>query len=64
VHAAPPDLVVFDEPLAPNFQGDRAASKAYASARDSVIREQAAGLEYWDVATGSVIGDRSRDELD
>jgi ketosteroid isomerase-like protein len=40
MHAAPPDVVVFDELLAPNFQGDRAARKAFASALGSVIREQ------------------------
>jgi uncharacterized membrane protein len=40
MHAAPPDLTVFDELLAPTFLGDRAASKALAAALDSAIREQ------------------------
>lgn len=31
---------MFDELLAPNFQGDRTARKAFASALGSVIREQ------------------------
>jgi hypothetical protein len=37
MHAAPPDLAVFDELLALNFRGDRAASKAFASALDRHI---------------------------
>lgn len=40
MHAKPPDLTVFDELLAPNFQGDRAARKARAAALDSATREQ------------------------
>jgi hypothetical protein len=31
MHAAPPDLTVFDELLAPDYQGDRAAQKAFTS---------------------------------
>jgi len=39
MHAAPPDLTVFDELLAPTFQGDPAARKAFAATLDSAIRE-------------------------
>lgn len=54
MHATPPDLTVFDELLAPNFQGDRASSKAFASALDSAIRGQV--FEVVDlVAEGDVV---------
>ena len=54
MHARPPDLTVFDELLAANFQGDRAARKARASALDSATHEQV--LEVVDlVAEGDVV---------
>jgi len=40
MHAAPPDLKVFDELLAPNYEGDRDGQKAFASALHAAIGEQ------------------------
>jgi ketosteroid isomerase-like protein len=40
IHAAPPDLTVFDELLAPDYQGDLAGQRAFWSALHGAIREQ------------------------
>lgn len=40
MHAAPPDLKVFDELLAANYQGDRAGQEAFASALHAAVGEQ------------------------
>lgn len=40
IHAAPPDLTVFDELLAPDYQGDRAGQKAFCSADRALSEEQ------------------------
>jgi ketosteroid isomerase-like protein len=40
IHAAPPDLTVLDELLAPSYQGDRARQKALAAAVHAAVAEQ------------------------
>jgi len=40
MHATPPDLKVFEELLAANYQGDRAGQRAIASAVHAAVGEQ------------------------
>jgi hypothetical protein len=40
MHAAPPDLTVFDDLLAANYEGDRTGQKAFASALHASVGEQ------------------------
>jgi hypothetical protein len=45
IHASPPNLDVFDELLAPNYVGDRAGGKAFATALNAAVREQIFDIE-------------------
>jgi predicted ester cyclase len=40
MHAAPPDLKVFDDLLAANYEGDRIGQKAFASALHAAVGKQ------------------------
>lgn len=62
MHAAPPDLNVFDELLAPNYQGDLAGQKAFASTLHAAIGEQT--FDFQDmVAKGDAVVVRFNDSV-